>query len=405
MRKTKFPVGGIAMLLLVATNIFYSCQKESSPKVQIESNQARQAVTKWIEGLGQPTHAGRAKWLSSLKAGLDISRAYIENGKGKQLIVIPVMESFKSSFDKGENKRTFLVLTTENNVVKRGNIVLFRPGNGNASLTGPMLASIISGGELNVDGTFTLLGIWDKFLYSVEIRDKNVSSVSTYESAPDKTQAASRTGSSCTGWYLVTRYYDSKGNLIHTDEVLVYIECADDYHWSPADPNCVDGGDNSAPDNSSGGSGGNSESDPCYSTFENLNFKFVSEKIGVTICGTAPNTRIKCYEWKVYVVSGGLLPMYFVSREQGVQSYNGRSWQFNSFTHREIVKKGMEILYSASVSQVSAISSLKKSGNITYFDLAQMSLSFAVKASLICGDIPIAFNDSGFTQCQWHVNE
>ena len=131
-----------------------------------------------------------------------------------------------------------------------------------------------------------------------------------------------------------------------------------------------------------------------------------SEKMSVEICGTGPNSRTKCYYWKIYSISSGMIPMYFVSKEQGVQSNRGSNvWQFDSFEHKEITKAGVEILYSASINNVVPTSSLKKSGLITYNDMAQMHLSFTASASAICDGLPFVFNDPTSTQQTWNASE
>lgn len=406
MRKAMLPGRGIILLILLATTFIYSCKKESSQKLNMESDPLKLMVSKWVDGLGKPAHTGRAKWLASLKEKLDLSGSYTVNTSvNRKVTVVPLGSSFESSFNREKDKFAFLVLTTDFNSVRRGQIVLFKPGNDSPLLTSAKLAAMLRDGDVGLDGSYTLLGLWDKFLYSAVINDKSISSISTYERNVSKARTAGRTGSDCTAWYLVTRYYDAKGNLIHTDEVLLYVDCGGDGVCPPGDPNCVDTGESSDPENPGGGTGASHEPDPCSDISGTLNFRFVSQKIGVTICGTGPNTRTKCYEWKVYEVSSGLIPMYFVSREKGVQSYNGRYWQFNSFKHVDIVKKGLEILYTTSIAQVQATPSLRKSGTLAYYDMAKMTLFLSVKTSLECKDLPLSYNDSGTTSCEWNVNE
>jgi|GEM_PF-1719368 len=404
MRKWNLSWTGIAMCVLFAFPLFQSCQKSDAPMLHNEIKQPGTSFVKqWLDGLGQPSHPGRAEWLSSLKEGLILDGYYQEKTKSGELVIVPLNRNFKSTFNKDGDKTAFLVLNLENNRVKRSNIILFKPANPTIALSATDLAKLISDGELNRDGEYTMLGLWDKFRFSAVVKDRLVHSVSTYEVLKDRPSTASRSGQ-CTGWYLVTRYYDSRGNLIHTDEVLIFIECDDSGGCPPGDPYCTDASDSSDPGNPGGGSGGGGESDVCADYLGNLNFKIVSEKLSVAICKPGTNTRTKCYEWKFYVVSGGLIPMYYVSQEEAIQTFHGSYWQFKSFTHKAVAKRGMEILYSTSMTNVSAIPTLRKVG-VNYYNVANMALVFSVKASLFCGDVPIVYSDGGNTSCQWSVTE
>lgn len=405
MRKWNFSWTGVALCLIFTLPLYQSCQKGDTTRLNGGFTQPETSfVNRWLDGLGQPSHPGRAEWLSSLKEALNLDGSYQEKTKNGELVIVPLNRNFKSTFNKDGDKTAFLVLNLENNRVKRSNIVLFKPASPAIALTATDLAKLISEGELNRDGEYTMLGLWDKFRFSAVVKDRQIHSVSTYEVLKDKPTTASRSGQ-CTGWYLVTRYYDSKGNLVHTDEVLIFIECDDSGGCPPGDPYCTDASDSSDPNNPGGGSGGSSESDVCTTNFSAFDFNPCAEKISVTICGTGPNTRTKCYLWKIYKVSNGLIPMYFTSKEVGVQSFNGTSWQFKSFVHSNIAKSGFEILYNASIENLSAVPSLKKSRMITYYDIAEMQLSFSVKISAICKGMPIAYNHNTSTNCAWHVNE
>lgn len=405
MRKIKISKTGVAVFFFFSIHLFHSCQKESTPKMPKLPNQIESIVSKWLNDLRPGGNAGKIKWVTNLKQGIDYTRAYSQEAGADKLIVVPLKESFESKFNPNKDMSSFLVLrATGANIIKRANIVLFKPGNGSDALTPAAFSRMYLDGDKAIDGAFTLLGTWDKHLFNAVFKDKAVSTVTTYEKKVTANTAAARTD--CTGWYLVTRYYDQYGNLTHTDEVLMWIDCSGT-NCSPGDPNCTDASDSSDPDNPGGGGGGASgggDGTDCEAMAAGINFRSVSEKIRVTICGTGTNTRTKCYEWKAYSVSGGLLPMYFMSVETGVQVFNSKYWAFKSFTHKELVKRGVEILYTASASNVTATPTLKKSG-VTYYNLAQMHLMFPVKVSLICSELPIAVNDFANTQCQWLVNE
>ena len=196
----------------------------------------------------------------------------------------------------------------------------------------------------------------------------------------------------CIDWYWTT--YD-----VETGEII-----SEEYVGTTCTIPCVDGG--------GGGGGGGGPVVPDEPSCQQQLDDFadggtpLSTKISVEICGSGPNTRTKCYTWKIYTVSGGMIPMYLISKERGVQSNLGQNiWQFDSFEHTEVSKSGTQILYSASATNVVSTSTLKKSGSITYNDIAQMHLSFTVEFSIICDGLPVVKTNSTSTINAWHVSQ
>lgn len=157
---------------------------------------------------------------------------------------------------------------------------------------------------------------------------------------------------------------------------------------------------------SGGGSGSGGEEGECTYNEIASSAQTKNDKIRVELCGSGPNTRTKCYSWKIFSVSSGMIPMYFVSKEQGVLSNRGgNTWQFDSFNHKEISKEGVQVLYNATVQNVVATPSLKQSGFITYNDMAQMHLSFGVDVAAVCDGLPTVYNKTTSTQQVWHASE
>jgi len=184
----------------------------------------------------------------------------------------------------------------------------------------------------------------------------------------------------CTEWYWIT-YNAETGQVI--DEEYLYTTCIE---------SCEGGG----------GGTNTGEAEEC----PQLTMTPASSKISVTTCGSGSNTRTKCYVWKIYTVSGGPIPSYWVSNEQGTQSLiSGSTWQFDGFTHQSVGKMGTEILYSFSVNNVSAVPSLIKSGSVTYNDRAQMHLTFDISVSAVCDGLPVVFSDAASPLQSWGVNE
>lgn len=130
----------------------------------------------------------------------------------------------------------------------------------------------------------------------------------------------------------------------------------------------------------------------------------MAEKSGIEECGNTGTTRYKCYQWKIYSVSKGLIPMYLVSKDKATQVKNGNIWSFTSLDHQSIEKAGTEILYSVSTENVVPTSTLSPHSGISN-QVGNMHITFTVKVSVICDGLPVVFSDPTSTSQSWHVNE
>lgn len=130
-----------------------------------------------------------------------------------------------------------------------------------------------------------------------------------------------------------------------------------------------------------------------------------NEKISVVTVFQSGNRRIKHYNWKIYTVSNGLIPMYIASQEEGVQSHIGNNvWRFDSFAHISESKGGTEILYN--VSWTRPLANPEILTITTPRDVAKMSLSFGVTITVICEGMPVTISKPNIHASQnWHYSE
>lgn len=132
----------------------------------------------------------------------------------------------------------------------------------------------------------------------------------------------------------------------------------------------------------------------------------LAEKEAVEETSNDGTTRQKVYKWKVYTVSGGMIPMYLRSIENGVHVKSGSRWSFQSFVHHSIEKVGTEIAYEVTYDNVNPRPSIAAHLGVPN-QVAKMELGFTVHISVICDEIPIpaAHNDPVETEHSWHVSE
>lgn len=137
-----------------------------------------------------------------------------------------------------------------------------------------------------------------------------------------------------------------------------------------------------------------------YSTGAVLN-----EKESVNDCGNTGTTRYKCYLWRIYTASGGLIPLYYKSSDKATQvRLPNKAWKFTKLEHIDIMKDGTEVGWKSSVTNVTATSTI--SSNYGVDNIGTMHLRFTVAYEFKCADGEMVnFYDTRTTQNAWHVDE
>lgn len=183
-----------------------------------------------------------------------------------------------------------------------------------------------------------------------------------------------------TEWWRVT--FDENGYIIDEEYLYTTYYCSD---WG----------------------GGGNQGASCQQTANEIfeTASTLAEKVSVEDCGSTGSTRYRCYTWKIYTVSNGMIPMYLKSKDKATQVLGqDNRWRFSSLIHDGIIKSGTEILYSVSTENVSPTSTITSHLGVSD-QVGKMHLSFTVKVSVICDGLPIVHNDPTSTEMSWYVNE
>lgn len=131
----------------------------------------------------------------------------------------------------------------------------------------------------------------------------------------------------------------------------------------------------------------------------------LSQKESVEELSNNGITRNKRYIWKVYTVSNGMIPMFLKSRDNSVQTKGmDGNWRFTSLSHENVVKSGTEILYSVSVENENATTTIEPHLGVSD-QVGRINLAFTVKISIICDGLPVVHNDPTNSENSWHVSE
>lgn len=143
---------------------------------------------------------------------------------GEKLIIVPIASGFKMNTNSDKNADHYLLLfENKNKEVYKGNMVQFVPENAERrSLPKNTLSRLWNAEDVNANGTFTVLTIFDKHLYASTFKDGKKTSYSTMKAQKETGEAVANTQGelTCIEYYMVTTYYYSDGS---TQEFRDYI--------------------------------------------------------------------------------------------------------------------------------------------------------------------------------------
>ncbi len=386
--------------------IIISCKKETSisDADPFSELKAQTIVNGWIDSCEtMATTSGKQK-LEKLRQSLDFSRLWIETGSDKsRLIVIPLnMEIEALAAIKDKNSLYLTVNVNIEDRVMQDNIFMYIPHAGNAeTVTKNTFSSILGNKTVANDGQFIVLSNTCRYKYDLLYKNGRLIKKGTplKKDEAEENEKVESSGTICIDWWRITTHYDYEGNVISEEREYLGQTCYGCGELTPwgQTTNC------DYLDDEPGG-GGYAQS--CNSLNNVISTaSAIAEKESSNECGNTGTTRYKCYSWKIYTVSGGLIPMFLKSKDKAVQ-VKGQDdrWRFESLTHESIIKSGVEILYSVAIENVTPTSTISSHLGITA-QVGAMHLSYTVKISAVCDGLPVVFNKPASSQTQWHVNE
>lgn len=168
----------------------------------------------------------------------------------------------------------------------------------------------------------------------------------------------------CTSWYLVTREYDSAGNLTFYNEQYLGDTC-EQHETEQID--YIDG---------QVVSGGPAEAD-CNT--QAMDGSSTSDPLGSTSYATTDSTYVE-HSWKFIKNAWGLY--YYQSTEKGVWKKVGSGWQWAKFYHFHHGREGITLGTTVTVSDVKATPTMG-----TY--AAGMNITCNFNSAMLCKGFPI----------------
>jgi hypothetical protein len=155
-----------------------------------------------------------------IKTNLDFSKLRIENSEGnEQLVIVPIKEQFKmiKHVDAKTVVNLLIVLDQYGNI-RKGNLVLFIPDNGEPSIIPDnTFYAIFNTAEPKCNGNFHFLSVSGRLLYQLNYENKKLRSAGIVK---NKEGNISGRTMGCIDWYLVTTYYYDDGTTSTEEEYL-----------------------------------------------------------------------------------------------------------------------------------------------------------------------------------------
>ena len=194
--------------------LLFSCQKEFEKSHDSTHDELISKVNGWLDSRKPAQKQTQAENVELLKNNLEFSNLRIEqSAEGEKIIVIPVKENFKTikNIDKVSIPNLVLILDKMGNV-RKGNIVLFYPQNGQIYSKVPdnTFNNILNTSKPECNGKFKYLSVTGKKLHELEYENGHLKS---FGHIKDSINSINRTTTFCVDWYWVYTWYDQWGNV------------------------------------------------------------------------------------------------------------------------------------------------------------------------------------------------
>ncbi|HEY0067012.1 MAG TPA: hypothetical protein VGB46_06615 [Flavisolibacter sp.] len=217
MKETLFLAG----LLVVCIFFTGSCKKEATPGVNASPIE-RQLISKtknWLNDKEAAAPGQQKPAVRSVMENLDLRKFRTEElNNGEQLIVIPLLNGFTSSYNQGASHTLLLILDKEG-TIRKGNIVQYKEHGMYAEIPENAFFKIYNNKLFERDGDFTFLDIYGKPVYGFAYKDGKLHAMKCVEKGFIPPGESGRT-SECTDWYMVT-YIDG----VEVESTYLFTTC------------------------------------------------------------------------------------------------------------------------------------------------------------------------------------
>ncbi|MBL7745419.1 MAG: hypothetical protein JNN00_18260 [Chitinophagaceae bacterium] len=201
------------MFFLLSIVLFSSCQKDASVDPSPSKDELVTKVNAWMDARIAAVTGDRATKAESIKSNLDFGAMRLEPYRlDEKLLVVPVRSSFRSANNQGKDPVNYLLLVvSRGNVITSGNLIQYVAAAGQSkTVPANTFSDIFNYRNVQCDGLFTVLNVYDDFLYELKFENKKLKSVAEKRKRIDT--GAGRLTMECTDWYLVTTIYYDDGS-------------------------------------------------------------------------------------------------------------------------------------------------------------------------------------------------
>ncbi len=202
-----------------------SCTKSDINQEPLNAPIAK-LTNEWLNSRVKEGETIRNERIESLRQSILPSKASIETLEdGEKLIIVPIVSSLKMNTNSDKSADHYLLLfENKNKEVYKGNIVQYVPLNSqNRALPKNTLSRLWNCEDVNANGTFTVLTIFDKYLYASTFKDGKKTAYTTLEPKKNNGDVAviNAPGNvTCVEYYLITTHYYSDGSTQTFEEYL-----------------------------------------------------------------------------------------------------------------------------------------------------------------------------------------
>ncbi|PZR24958.1 MAG: hypothetical protein DI535_20125 [Citrobacter freundii] len=211
------------ILIIFSISFIFSCTKNDlSPEGNVEAKAKENAIS-WLDNKATKSGPARIQRINAIKENLIPEKSTVEKlENGESLYIIPLKSSFKMNHNQDKDVDQYLLLFENSKGVYKGNVMQFNSaGSAHTILPAGTIGNVWDCNDVKVNGSFTLLTIFDNLLYE-----------KTFEGGRQVRYAEARSGqnrngtpevavqSTCTDWYLVITEFYSDGSTYTTETYL-----------------------------------------------------------------------------------------------------------------------------------------------------------------------------------------
>ena len=214
-------LAGFFMLLTSCTRNDIDQSPQETPVVKL--------ANEWLTSRVKEGETVRNERIELLRQNILTAQASIETLEdGEKLIIVPISSRFRMNTNSDKNVDHYLLLfENKNKELYKGNIVQFIPLNAQQRrLPKNTLSRLWNAEDVNANGTFTVLTIFDKHLYEVDFKNGVRTRYAETEKGAENGNSVvlnnrvANDGDNCVIWYLETTTYYTDGTNETSKEYL-----------------------------------------------------------------------------------------------------------------------------------------------------------------------------------------